>query len=42
MSDPTVRGYLAILMLALTGLSYVDMFKKRRVTKLTHRIGRSR
>lgn len=36
------RGYFAILTTVLTGLSYVDMLKKRRVTKLTHRFRRSR
>lgn len=33
--DPVYLGYFAILAWALTGLSYVDMLKKRRVTKRT-------
>lgn len=30
MSDHTALGYLAILACSLTGLSYVDMLKKRK------------
>lgn len=35
--DPIWLGYLAIFTSAIAGLSYVDMLKKRRVTKLTLR-----
>jgi hypothetical protein len=36
------HAYLSVLALSVAGLSYVDVLKKRRVTKRTHRLLRSR